>query len=95
MTPAALALVFGLLRQVDDLKAVHRSGDTPSFGQVEALFDQAAVVRAALNASDSARPANWPTSPTRLSPIEKATRHLVELLVADLHGATRSPEGRS
>lgn len=63
MTSAALPLVFGLLRQVDALKALHRSGTTPSFGQVEALFDQAAVVRAALTAADPTRPANWPTSP--------------------------------
>lgn len=59
MTPAALIRVQTLLEQLDKLKAVHRAGETPSFGQVEALFDQAAVVRADI----ASRPAAWPTGP--------------------------------
>jgi hypothetical protein len=74
---AATPHVWALLAQLDVLKTIHRSGESPSFGQVEALFDQAALVRTAMQADDlAARPASWPT----MSPVELAARRLVELV---------------
>lgn len=82
MTPAAAASVVELLDHVDRLKAIHRSGGSPSFGQVEALFDQAAIVRTTLTAADDpTRPVAWPTPPRA---IEQAARHLVALVTASL-----------
>lgn len=82
MTASALAHVVELLDHLDRLKALHRANESPSFGQVELLFDLAAVVRASLAAPDpSARPAAWPTQAT---PVEKAARRLVELVAASL-----------
>lgn len=78
--PSLLEEIQHLLTQLDHLKAVHRSGDGPTFGQVEALFDQADVVRAAV-ARVAANPAdhiaNWPTGARA---IQRATHHLVELI---------------
>jgi hypothetical protein len=75
--------VYTLLAQLDVLKSIHRSGESPNFGQVEALFDQAALVRAALQAADQAsKSAAWPTS----SPVDQAARRLVELVAASLTG---------
>lgn len=85
MTPAATLSIVELLAQLDKLKAVHRAGESPSFGQVEALFDQAAVVRAALHAVDPSRPAPWPTtSRPRPTPLERTARRLVELVAAQV-----------
>ena len=69
-----------LLAQVDALKAVHRAGDAPTFGQVEALFDRATEVRTyqvrrTLGLESQLAP--WPTGPW---PIERTARRLVELI---------------
>jgi hypothetical protein len=91
MTPAradravALLQTFELLEQLDKLKALHRAGESPSYGQVEALFDQAAAVRAALHAPDPSRPAPWPTS-CHPTPLEQTARRLVELVAAQVAG---------
>lgn len=82
MTTAALTHVTELLDHLDKLKALHRANESPSFGQVELLFDLAAVARASLAAPDqAARPTAWPTQAT---PVEKAARRLVELVAAAL-----------
>lgn len=74
MTPAAVPQVTALLDQVDRLKALHRAGEVPTFGQVEALFDQAVVVRAALQApAADPRAVAWPTSAAPRA-VEQAAR---------------------
>ena len=78
----ATTVLLDMLEHVDKLKALHRANESPSFGQVELLFDLAAVARASLAAPDQfARPAAWPTQAT---PVEKAARRLVELVAAAL-----------
>jgi len=84
MTPAALVRVQALLEQLDKLKALHRAGETPSFGQVEALFDQTAAVRADI----AAMPAAWPTGPGTASSfvvppgslLDQASQHITTAL---------------
>ena len=88
---AGRLLVYELLEQLDKLKALHRAGETPSFGQVEALFDLAASVRAALLRPDPSRPAAWPTA---ASPVEQAARRLVALVGAEIASAVRAEAGR-
>lgn len=91
MTPAttdravALLRTFDLLEQIDKLKALHRAGESPSYGQVESLFDQAALLRAALQTPDASRPAPWPTS-SHPTPLEQTARRLVELVAAQVAG---------
>lgn len=91
MVPYVTAHVLTLLAQLDTLKGAHRAGETPTFGQVEALFDQAAVVRAALASPDPSRAAAWPSA---ANPIEAAARRLVAALVAEL-GSSRPAVGDS
>lgn len=91
MSADTASQVSVLLGHIDALKAIHRSGGSPSFGQVEQLFDQAAAVRASMLATDSARPAAWPTA---ASPVEQAARRLVELVVAHTAGALRAESTR-
>lgn len=91
MNSQAALRVVELLEQLDRLKALHRAGETPTFGQVEALFDQAAVVRATLLASDPSRPAAWPTT---ASPVERAARHLVALVSAELSSSLKGEAAR-
>lgn len=86
--PTFLDSVQDLLLQLDRLKAVHRASETPTFGQVEALFDQAGVVRAALvrhAVGRANRPAAWPTTG---SPVEQAARRLVTLIAQQLQQET-------
>jgi hypothetical protein len=78
-SPATTAL-YDLLEHVDKLKALHRAAESPTFGQVEALFDKAELVRRSVGVP--ARPA-WPT---QASPVEQAARRLVELVAAQLAG---------
>lgn len=99
MTPAALTQVTALLDQVDRLKALHRAGEVPTFGQVEALFDQAAVVRASLHAPTAdSRAVAWPTSPAPRA-VQQAARlvghALVQAMVALQAGADGSPTSTS
>jgi hypothetical protein len=95
MTSATATHLLELLDHLDKLKALHRAGESPSFGQVEALFDQAAVVRASLQVVDGpSTSTTWPTSapatthptywPTSSTSVEKAARRLVELVAASL-----------
>lgn len=86
MSPAMTTQVTALLDQLDRLKALHRAGEVPTFGQVEALFDQAAVVRASLHApAAEIRAVAWPTSPAPRA-VQQAARlvghALVQALVA-------------
>lgn len=78
--PWYLAIVE-LLEQLDKLKAVHRASESPTFGQVEALFDQADVVRRLVQANDRPQRVAWPTA-NRAT--EQAARRLVELVMASL-----------
>lgn len=89
-TPASVRLdLLELLDAIDRLKAVHRASESPTFGQVEALFDQADTVRRGLiaigaNGRGQAR-APWPTEPRASGrATEKAARRLVELVLAEL-----------
>jgi hypothetical protein len=79
MTPATRVL-FDLLDHIDKLKALHRANESPSFGQVEALFDHADLVRRSLGVPAAERPASWPTASSHQ--VERAARHLVELVLA-------------
>jgi hypothetical protein len=83
MSPQAQA-IHDLLDHVDKLKAVHRASESPTFGQVELLFDLADQVRRAFTLPDRTTRAPWPTS----NPTEKAARRLVELVLASI---TSSP----
>jgi hypothetical protein len=85
MTPQAQAIA-DLLDHIDKLKAVHRASESPTFGQVEALFDHAELVRRAFSLPDRTTRAPWPTS----NQTEKAARRLVELIMASLTDAGRS-----
>lgn len=89
MTATAATHLAELLAQIDKLKALHRAGETPTFGQVEALFDQAALFRATLPTPDPSRPAAWPTAG---SPVEQAARRLVALVSAELAVALRQAD---
>jgi hypothetical protein len=80
MSPQAQA-IHDLLDHVDKLKAVHRASESPTFGQVEALFDHADLVRRAFALPERPTRAPWPTSHTQT---EKAARRLVELVMASL-----------
>lgn len=79
MTPAT-AMLLELLDHIDKLKALHRANESPSFGQVELLFDYGDQVRRSLGVPADARPAAWPTASARQ--VERAARHLVELVLA-------------
>ena len=81
MSPTAATHVIELLEHIDKLKALHRANESPSFGQVELLFDHADLVRRTLGVSERGARAPWPTSS---SPTEKAARRLVELVIASL-----------
>lgn len=93
MSPATTTHVHELLEQLDRLKALHRAGESPSFGQVEALFDLAAVVRASLSAADPARSAAWPT-PERTVPrqVEALSRQLATVIAGAVQAALVGPE---
>jgi len=88
MRPPFLDEVQQLLTQIDRLKHVHRTGEAPTFGQVEALFDQAALVRAALVRMGIGRVDRHPAWPTAHSPVEQAARRLVTLVAEQLHRET-------
>lgn len=79
MTPATTVLLE-MLDHVDKLKALHRANESPSFGQVEQLFDYCDQVRRSLGVPEASRPAAWPTASARQ--VERAARHLVELVLA-------------
>ena len=84
MSPQAQAL-HDLLEHIDKLKALHRANESPSFGQVEALFDHADQVRQAFTLPARPTRAPWPTG----NQTEKAARRLVELVMAALTGDPR------
>ena len=92
MTPTATNVrldLLELLDGIDRLRALHRAAESPTFGQVEALFDQADVVRRGLIALGSKgrgqERAPWPTpDPQPGRATEKAARRLVELVLAEL-----------
>lgn len=88
MSSTAATHVLELLDHIDKLKALHRASESPTFGQVEALFDHADLVRHALRAPVRSQHVAWPTTG---SATEKAARRLVELVMASLteSGATR------
>lgn len=71
--------VLELLDHIDRLKAVHRASESPTFGQVEQLFDLADLVRQQL-VTGRAKRAPWP----KTNPAEQAARRLVELVMASL-----------
>jgi len=79
MTPAT-SVLLELLEHIDKLKALHRANESPSFGQVEQLFDYSDQVRRSLGVPAESRPAAWPTASARQ--VERAARHLVELVLA-------------
>lgn len=86
LTPLGAELVE-LLDHIDKLRALHRAGESPTFGQVEDLFDRASGLRLLLSAREAARPAGWPRPQSgyhAAKPVEKAARHLVELVMASL-----------
>jgi hypothetical protein len=80
MSPQAQAIA-DLLDHIDKLKAVHRASESPTFGQVEALFDHADQVRRAFTLPARTPRAPWPTSNRQT---EQAARRLVELVMASL-----------
>jgi hypothetical protein len=84
MSPQAQA-IHDLLDHIDKLKAVHRASESPTFGQVELLFDLADQVRRAFTLPERTTRAPWPTTHNQT---EKAARRLVELVLASL---TSSP----
>ena len=93
MTPAALTPLTALLDQVDRLKALHRAGEVPTFGQVDALFDLAVVVRASLPppaAND--RAVAWPTSPAPRA-VQQAARLVGHALVQAMVALQASADG--
>jgi hypothetical protein len=86
VTPAT-AVLLEMLDHIDKLKALHRANESPSFGQVEDLFDRAAGLRLLMSAREATRPAGWPRAQSGYNapkPVEKAARHLVELVMASL-----------
>ena len=82
MNSASVTRVLDLLEQVDRLKALHRANESPSFGDVELLFDRADEVRRSLAAPRRAASAPWPTRGG--ASIELTARRLVELVAATL-----------
>jgi hypothetical protein len=83
MTPQAQS-IHDLLEHIDRLKALHRASESPTFGQVELLFDLADQVCRAFTLPERTTRAPWPTS----NPTEKAARRLVELVLASLTEAS-------
>jgi hypothetical protein len=79
VTPAT-AVLLEMLDHIDKLKALHRANESPSFGQVELLFDYCDQVRRSLGVPADTRPAAWPIASSRQ--VERAARHLVELVLA-------------
>ena len=77
---SATTVLLEMLDHVDKLKALHRANESPSFGQVEQLFDYCDQVRRSLGVPAETRPAAWPTASARQ--VERAARHLVELVLA-------------
>jgi len=84
MSPQAQA-IHNLLDHIDKLKAVHRAAESPTFGQVEALFDHADLVRRAFTLPERTTRVPWPTTHNQT---EKAARRLVELVLASLTEAS-------
>jgi hypothetical protein len=82
MNATVVTLVLELLEHVDRMKALHRANESPSFGDVELLFDRADEVRRALSAPRRAATAPWPTRGG--ASIESTARRLVELVAATL-----------
>lgn len=81
MTAVATSAVSQLLLHIDKLRALHRAAESPTFGQVELLFDLADATRRALLSTDQGHHARWPTTATS---VEQAARQLVAALTAEI-----------
>jgi hypothetical protein len=88
VTSYAAVALDALLDHLDALKALHRASESPTFGQVEKLFDLAAAVRQSALVPPPRDRAAWPSAGTAT---EKAARRLVELVLASV---TDSGAGR-
>jgi hypothetical protein len=78
MNAAMTAKVDRLVSQVERLRSLHRNGEAPQWGQVDALFDAASDVRRALDeeADDAAALRLGAPAPPPGRPMDLAHLHL-------------------